>query len=104
MKLREIFDASLPIINKFAPSIGGAIGGPYGFAAGYILPLLATAFGSHPSDVKDLVQKILNDPNAQGKLESLEHEHGDWICGLLDSAEKLQEAEISVKLRWSPQV
>src|ERR1700689_438273 len=102
MKLKEIFDASLPIITKFAPSIGAAIGGPYGMAGGYILPLLASAFGSHPTDLKDLVQKILNDPNAQGKLESLEHEHGDWLFNLMESSEKLQEAEISVKLRWSP--
>jgi hypothetical protein len=103
MKLKEMFDSALPIITKFSPSIGAAIGGPYGFAAGYILPILASSFGSHPSNIQDLVSRIISDPQADVKLASLEHEHGDWLCGIFDSASKLQEAEINVKLKWANQ-
>ncbi len=35
MKVIEMFDDALPIIKKFAPTIGAAIGGHIGFAAGY---------------------------------------------------------------------
>jgi hypothetical protein len=101
MKLKELFSDALPIISKFAPSIGAAIGGPVGLASGYAIPILASAFGAHPTDVRGLVQKIVNDSEAQSKLEGLEHEHGDWICALVDSVGNLSKAEIHINLEWN---
>jgi len=100
MKLKELFGDALPLISKFAPSIGEAIGGPVGLAAGYVLPILATSFNAKPADIKQLVTNILNDSNAKDKLETLEHEHGDWICTLTDSVNNLSSAEINLKFEW----
>lgn len=96
MKLKELLSDALPIISKFAPSIAGAIGGPVGVAAGYFIPILADAFGVHPSDIAGLTQKILNDSDAQRKLEQVESDH----C---DCANKLSNAEINIKLEWQNQ-
>lgn len=100
MKIKELFADALPIITKFAPSIGAAIGGPVGAATGFVVPLLATAFGVHPSDIGGLTQKILDDPDSQGKLEQIEEEHGDWVCRLMDSVNNLSHAEVNIKLDW----
>lgn len=100
MKLKELFSDSLPIIEKFAPSVGTAIGGPVGIAAGYAIPLLASAFGSKPSNIREIASKILTDADAQSKLEEIEHEHGDWICTLTDSLGNLSRAEIHINLEW----
>jgi len=100
MKISAIFNDALPIISKFAPSIGTALGGPIGFATGYILPILAKAFNANPQNLSELVNNIISDPDSQTKLESIEHEHGDWLCTTLDSIGNLAEAEISVKLKW----
>ena len=102
MKIKDLLNDALPIISKFAPTIGGAIGGPVGVAAGYVLPILANSFGVHPSDLSGLAQKILSDPNSQGKLEQVEYEHGDWVSGMMDSVNNLASAEISIKLQWQP--
>jgi hypothetical protein len=103
MKFKELFKDALPLITKFAPSIAGAIGGPVGIAAGYVVPILANAFGTHPTNIAGLVQQIVSDPNTQGKLEALEVDHGDWIESLLDTTERLTSAEINIKLGWSEQ-
>lgn len=102
LNMKELFDDALPIIQKFSPTIGAAIGGPFGLAAGYVVPVLASAFGTHPSNIKDLVGKILTDSDAQGKLEAIEHEHGDWVCTLMDSVGNLTSAKINVELTWQP--
>jgi hypothetical protein len=100
MKLKEIFNDALPIVSKFAPSIGAAIGGPVGLATGYAIPILANAFGTHPTDLRGLVTKIINDSDAKTKLEGLEEEHGDWLCSLEDSLNNLAKAEIHINLEW----
>lgn len=100
MKFKELFSDALPLIQKFAPTIGAAIGGPMGLATGYVIPILANAFGSKPNDFKDLVKNILNDSHAQEKLESIEHEHGDWVCTLMDSVNNLSSMKINIELTW----
>jgi len=102
MKVKELFSDALPIISKFAPTIGNAIGGPFGVAAGYIIPVLADAFGVHLSQISGLPRKILSDTAAQEKLEQIETEHGAWVDGLMDSVNNLAKAEINVKLEWQP--
>ncbi len=98
---KELFSDALPIIEKFAPSLGGVIGGPAGFAIGYIIPILAHAFGAHPNDIKQIIANIISDPDAASKLQAIEHEHADWLCAAVDSAGRLIGAEINVKLSWA---
>ncbi len=100
MKLKDLLGDAFPLIKKFAPTIGSIIGGPVGFASGYILPILANAFNAHPTDFKELIANIVNDPASQSKLENLESEHCDWLCKTLDSVGNLAEAEINIKLKW----
>lgn len=100
MKLKELLGEAFPIIAKFAPTIAGALGGQMGFAAGYIIPILANAFDAHPTDLKSLISNIVNDPNTQTKLQNIEDEHCDWLCTTLDSIGNLSEAEINIKLKW----
>jgi hypothetical protein len=98
---KELLSDAFPIIEKFAPGIAGAIGGPIGFAAGYIIPVLARAFGSPSTDLKQLVANILNDPHAADKLGEIEHEHSDWLCSITDSVDRLTSAEVNIKLSWA---
>lgn len=101
MKIKEAFIDALPIIEKFAPSVGAAIGGPLGFASGYIIPILASAFDAKPTDIKQLVSNIITDPRMQSKLESIEQDHGDWLSSLTDNLDRLVTAEFNVKLAWA---
>ncbi len=100
MNFKDLLSDALPVISKFAPSIAGAIGGPVGVAAGYVVPLLANAFGVHPSDTAGLAQKILHDSESQGKLEQLEIEHGDQVCGLMNSIDNLASLKLNIELTW----
>ena len=100
MKLTELFSDVLPLIQKVAPTIGAAIGGPIGLAAGYVIPVLANAFDAHPTNVKQLVSNILADPNAQSKLQDIESEHANWLSSLMDSVNNLSHAEVNIKLDW----
>lgn len=100
--LKDKFKDVLPIISKFAPSIASAIGGPFGMAAGYIIPILANAFGTNPGDINGIVHQLMNDPMAESKLEDLEHEHGDWLCTLTQSVSNLVKANINISLEWQP--
>jgi len=101
MNGKELLNDAFPIIQKFAPSIAGAIGGPVGFALGYLIPILASAFGAHPSNIKELISNIVSDPLAADKLDKIDREHGDWFCTLSDNFDRLTSAEINVKLSWA---
>lgn len=100
---KEILKDALPIINQYAPTIGAAIGGPVGFAAGYVLPLLSAAFSQNPYDIKGIARQVLSDTDSKTKLEALEAEHADWIGSLEDSFSNLAKAEIHINLEWQPQ-
>lgn len=100
MNIKGLFGDAIPIIQKFAPSVASAITSPIGFAAGYVLPLLASAFNTSPRDLNTLAAKIFEDPNAGEKLAEIEHDHGDWLCGILQSVTHLSSADIHVKLEW----
>lgn len=102
MNLKEIFKDALPIISRFAPSVGAAIGGPFGAAAGAAIPLLASTFDTQTADLKGLVSKIISDPDAESKLKSCEIEHLSW-ANLLDEVHNLTRAEINIKLEWEPE-
>lgn len=100
MNLKEIFKNALPVISNSAPIVGNAIGGPFGVAASYIIPVLAHAFDGNLSDLPDLAQKIADDPNAPAKLTVIEQEHGSWITSLPNLVNELSSAELSIKLAF----
>jgi hypothetical protein len=102
MKFKELFSDALPLIKNFAPTIGLAIGGPYGVASGYAVSLLANLFSADPSDIKQLVSNIVQDPEATEKLQKLEMSHADWLSGLMKNVNKLAKAEVNIKLEWAP--
>lgn len=101
MNAKELLSDAFPIIQKFAPAIAGAIGGPTGFALGYLVPILANAFGAHPNNMKEIIANIINDPLAANKLGEIEREHGDWLCTVTDNIDRLITAEINIKLEWA---
>lgn len=100
MNIKGLFGDAIPIIQKFAPSVASAITSPIGFAAGYIIPILASAFGTSSRDLNALAGKIFEDPDAAEKLAAIEHDHGDWLCGILQSVTHLSSADIHIKLEW----
>lgn len=101
MKIKELFTDALPLISQYAPTLGAAIGGPFGAAAGYALPVLASAFNHNPTDVRGLVQKIMDDKDAQGKLKNLECEHGECLSLIQNSFGNLSKAGIHINLEWN---
>lgn len=98
---KQAFSDILPIIEKYAPSIGGALGGPVGAAAGYVLPLLAGVFGGHAKDLSSIVKAISADSSAPDKLMQLEEAHGSVIGTLMNNLNALSKAEINIKLEWA---
>ena len=99
--IKEVLKDAIPIIETFAPSIAGVLGGPVGVAAGIALPLLAKALNANPSDLPGLVHSIVSDPSVGDKLKALEAEHGGWLSGLAKEFPQPSHVEITVKLDFA---
>lgn len=74
--LSEVF----PIIEKFAPTIAGAIGGVPGVVAEEAVAKLLKAFNIEPNpgvaaNLDSAVSSILNNSSSHGILQQLEKEH-----------------------------
>lgn len=67
------------IIEKAAPLLAEAIGGPMGGVAGILTSVIANTFGAKDTDIQDVISKIQADPNAAEKLKELEIKHQDFI-------------------------
>ncbi len=100
MNFPEFLHDVLPVIQKFAPAIGGIIGGPVGAATGYALPMLAATFDSNPSDLRGLAEKIANAPDAQKRLSKIETNHLNMIDFLQDHDKNMTNFEMSIKISW----
>jgi len=101
MKIVEIFKEAMPIIEKFSPTIAGALGGPWGLAASYIFPILAKTFGTESMDYKLMEQNIVNDPDAPNKLSALEDIHKDILNSVWKDLHSVTQAEIRVILSFN---
>lgn len=99
--ISTIFKEALPTIEKYAPTLGSFFGGAPGIALSIVVPLLAKAFNTEAMNFSDLISRIMKDEAAPLKLQSLEDEHYDWLCSLLNSVNKLKSAEIVIKLDWN---
>lgn len=100
MRLNEVFREALPVIQRVAPSVAAAIGGPIGMAADYIFPILANAFGVSTAEPTQVVQAILSHDGSENTLAKVEQEHCDVLCGIMNSMTHLSQAEINIKLSW----
>ena len=98
---KDLLIDALPIIKQFAPTIGAAIGGPIGMAAGYVIPVLANAFEGNPDNLKDLSQKIISHPQCKDILCTLENNHNTFLSQINNAINELAKAEITVKLEWA---
>ena len=67
--------ALINIVEKAAPLLAEALGGPIGGIAGMLTSVIASAFGGKDTDIDDIVSKIQSDPNAAAKLKELEIKH-----------------------------
>lgn len=59
-------------IQDYAPVLATVLGGPM---AGIGVSLLSTFFGTKPLDVKELLEKILIDPESATKIKQIELNH-----------------------------
>jgi hypothetical protein len=84
MSLKELIDDVLPFIVDHAPTIGAAISGNKGVAAGYALALLADAFGVHQANPSVIPIFIKSNPNAEERLKNLEDNYKHCIAMLHD--------------------
>lgn len=64
------------LVSKSAPLLGSLIGSPI---AGIGISWLAGMFGADPKDVKDVMDKINSDPEAEFKLRQLEMTHKEEL-------------------------
>lgn len=103
MSETEIKKSILPLIEKSAPLIATALGGPIGSAVGWAVGLLAHAFNSDPTDIKSLADAMQNDENLHDKLCDLESKNCDWLQKILSDIKiKMPvSAEITLKIQWA---
>lgn len=98
--IKDLFKDAWPIIETAAPSLARVFGGAPVMAINFLLPLIYKAFNVEAGNLPQLINSILNNTDASVKLESIEHEHGDWMCSMLDSIGQLESLEFSVKINW----
>jgi hypothetical protein len=89
-KLKDV----LPIIEKAAPLIAGAIGGPQAEA---VVCLLANAFDLADDSCDLLPTKMLKDSNLETKLKTIESDNKDVIKTLCDHP---HPSRMTVTMEW----
>jgi hypothetical protein len=67
---KEAFAELLPVIEKAAPMIASALGGPLAGTASVAVSALAKVYGSLPSDIPSLIKDIKNDSDSDTKLKN----------------------------------
>jgi hypothetical protein len=96
---KELLADAWPIVEKVAPIIASAVGGPLVGSAATAITLLAKKFNIH--DLTQIAAGILNDPQAEEKLAEANLDFSDEMTkAAVKSLSKLASAEIHVKLAW----
>ena len=102
--LLSAFEAVMPIIEKAAPLVAGAMGGPIAGIATTAMILLKNAFGlSVEATPADLISAIQEHPDAETILAKLNATHGTWLAKVVSMVDNPTTAEINVKLTWDRQ-
>jgi hypothetical protein len=99
--VKTAFADAMPIIERVSPALATVIGGPGGAALGYVLPLLAHAFGTHPTDIKGLIAAMANDPDVETKINGIATENKDMLEALATNTDRLTSAKINIELGWA---
>lgn len=102
MKLKDALKDIFPLIEQYAPTIARSIGGPFGMAAQYALPLLINVFNPDKPGIDSLIKSMAVDPAAPGKLIEMEEAHKDFLSLFMQNVNTLAKAEINIKLEWQP--
>ena len=71
------------IVSKFSPAVATALGSP---AGGIVAAILAKVFNSSSFDMKDLIEKLKADPEAEFKIKQLEQSHAEVLAEVNDLA------------------
>ena len=96
---KELLADAWPIVQKIAPAIAAALGGP---SAGLALTaLLAIGKKFDVQDITQLAQHILSDTNAESKLQEADLDFSDEITkAAVKSISKLQSLKANIELTW----
>lgn len=99
---KELLTDAWPIIEKTAPIVAAALGGPYAGTATLVFNLLSKTFGGTAQDIPSLVKNIMDDPESHAKLLSVQSSLPDEYSTYIKTLLKLpSEAEIIIKLKWN---
>lgn len=102
---KEILGDAFPVIEKFAPLIASAIGTPAAGSATLLgMHLLASAFNINPANTQNFGHEIVNNPDAQNILQTLESQYGDTFRTALAKMPMPSNLEINLKVTWPTQL
>lgn len=97
--IKEMLADAWPIIEKVAPALAQAIGGP-------VLGSAVTAFGwlakkFEANELSALVDRIVNDPDSESKLQQIDLDFSDEMTkAAVRSVGKLASLKANVEIAW----
>jgi hypothetical protein len=97
---KDVLEDAFPLIEKFAPALGSAIGGPPGFALGFVINTLFGTFNTRSHDIKQLINDMKSDPNVGDKLQAIEKDCLDIINNVPTNLNQLKGCKINIELEW----
>jgi hypothetical protein len=98
---KELLADVFPVIEKAAPIIAQALGGPFVGTAITAFNLLSKVFGSSTYDIPLLVKNIMEDPESHQKLLQIQSDFPAAMKEMFIKSLKLPiEAEINIRLVW----
>ena len=99
---KEILGDAFPIIKEFAPAIASAIGSPIsGIATMFGINLLGNAFGISPAEVSKLGAAIVENPEAQTKLQQIQDSFSEWFTNHAEQFKMPSSVEVNIKMNWN---
>ncbi len=98
---KELLVDAWPVIEKVAPAIATAIGGPLVGSAATAVTFLAKKF--NVNDIALIASNILNDPQAEEKLAEANLDFSDEMTkAAVKSLGKLSSLKANLELTWQP--
>lgn len=76
----NLTDEISSVVGKSAPLLGSVLGSPL---AGIAISLVSSIFHANTNDIKDILDKIKDDPEASLKLKTLELQHQESLQKIL---------------------
>lgn len=102
--LNDILQEILPVIQSAAPAIASALGlNSIAANTPWALYLLGKAFGVDLNNVKELPQKIAEDPDHETKLCDLDDYFSEWFMHSSKNLTKdvrISQAELNLKVTF----